>query len=259
VAANEVKSANGNRRDWGKWWGYLSTAVSIILILVGIYYLLAEISLAELADAFAQANLPLIIVGLFITLVTLLLKVWRWQFLLATKQEMYPFASLFWALMLGFYVNTVLPFLRLGEIARIYALNLQTGAGKIRTLSTLVVEKILELIFLGLTAVLMLPFIVLPPEWRAANPGILLGGAAAVTLFCLYLVAFQTEWLQKQIHRLSGIMPDRIGASAGEIVRFRPLRSQRAAQSPPVRGDLSAHDADRDQLSAGAAGPVRRI
>ena len=64
--------------------------------------------------------------------------------------------------MLGQYVNLIVPFFRLGEVARIYALNRQASVPMAQSLGTLVVEKVLDLFILILTIAAILPFVVLP-------------------------------------------------------------------------------------------------
>lgn len=218
-----------------RWWSWGSTAVSIMLLLAGAWYLLAEISLAELGRALAQANFWLILLALATTIMTLLLKAWRWQFLLITGQDNIPFSSLFWAMMLGLYVNIILPILRLGEIARIYALNHLSGAGKMRTLSTLVVEKVLDTVFLGLTAAALLPFVILPAALRDNNPSLFLGSAAVLSLLVIYLVAFRAAWLQQQFGRLAQRLPPALGGRLQQL-----LGAGLAGLASLRRGRLSA-------------------
>ena len=105
--------------------------------------------------------------------------------------------------MLGFYVNIVLPFLRLGEIARAYALNYQTGMSKIQSISTLVVEKVLEAVFLGLTVVALIPFLVLSVTEQESNPGLLLGIVVNKIYFGLSISI--TDWVAQSAHPEHGL------------------------------------------------------
>lgn len=194
-----------------RWWSWASILLSILLLIGGGWYVLAKISLTELLQAFANVRYGYLGLSILSIMLTFFVKTWRWQFLLGTQTTKPSYAALFWAMMLGFYVNSVLPFLRLGEIARAYALNYQTGISKIQSLSTLIVEKVLEAVFLGLTVVVLIPFLVLSVTEQSSNPGLLLGIVAFVVLIGMYAIAYQSNWVLRQIKRIAAWLPSTIG------------------------------------------------
>ena len=53
-----------------------------------------------------------------VVLTTLALKGWRWQLMFPDDSAPVPFRAAFWSTTLGQYVNLIIPFLRLGEVAR---------------------------------------------------------------------------------------------------------------------------------------------
>ncbi|MCA9931466.1 MAG: flippase-like domain-containing protein [Anaerolineales bacterium] len=228
-AENEKRPSQINT---SRWWTWASIILSIILLGIGGWYVLAKISLPEMMQAFGSVRSGYLGLSVLCITLTFLVKAWRWRFLLTTSSPKPSYAALFWAMMLGFYVNIVLPFLRLGEIARAYALNYQTGTSKIQSLSTLVVEKVLEAVFLGLTAVSLLPFLVLPVASQQSNPGLMLGIVAFLVLIVMYLIAFRTNWVLRQVEQLAGWLPTAVGsrflqlATAG-LKGFAALREQR--------------------------------
>lgn len=216
-----------NRRKYLPW---LNLAFTVLLIGVGVWYLATKVSLVEIGRALALANFGYIALGLLVMLVTVLLKAWRWRWLLAAADEPPPFLPLFWATMLGQYVNLIVPFLRLGEIARLYALNHQTGYGKARALGTLVVEKTLELITFALTVAVVLPFVILPDFVNA--PGFLTGAVPLAALVTLYILAYQTERVIQLLNGIADRLPLRIGKrllqlSAAGLAGLSALRSRR--------------------------------
>ncbi|MCZ7673934.1 MAG: flippase-like domain-containing protein [Chloroflexi bacterium] len=134
-----------------------------------------------------------IFLALLAVTLTLLLKSWRWQLLLTDASGSPPFKPIFWSFNLGAYVNLVLPFMRLGEIARLFAINWTAQVGKARALGTIVVEKALDLFMLGLALLLVLPFVTLPVFMKNSLPTTT--AVALIALFCLYLLAFQSAWI----------------------------------------------------------------
>jgi uncharacterized protein (TIRG00374 family) len=151
--------------------------------------------------------------------VTIALKVWRWQFLFApadsspagstaAKSTMVrpvpSYRSLFWATSLGQYVNLLVPFMRLGDLARIYALKQQAGVSGMRTVGTLVVEKTLDLIFFALTILLLLPFVVLPDFYR---PGVLFAVVPTLLMAALFFLAYRPHTFIRLGRELIGRFP----------------------------------------------------
>ncbi len=193
VAKNKQEKANtsGKKHLW-PWFNLLLTAV---LLIIGIWYIAQFVTLAELADAFTTANPLFILLSLLSVTLTLVIKTWRWQILLTTPEEKPPFLPLFWAFTLGAYVNLILPFMRMGEIARIFAIDWMTNVGKAHALGSIVVEKLLDLIMMGLMFLLILPFVILPGFM--SNPLPMITAVSLTSIFILYLLAYQTKWVIK--------------------------------------------------------------
>jgi uncharacterized protein (TIRG00374 family) len=208
---------NPPRPNSTRWLSWISTLLTILLLIAGIYYLLEKVSLIDIGQAFSQVKPFFLGLSIITILLTFLLKAWRWQFLLSSETKALPFAALFWAMMLGFYVNNVLPFVRLGEIARVYALNYQTGASKIQSLSTLIVEKVLEAVFLGLTVIVLLPFLILPEIIQQSHPIFWLSGVGAAILLILYLLAYQADRVLGQIKRITDFLPFALGNRLNQL------------------------------------------
>lgn len=185
---------------------WLNLLLVVVLLGIGIWYLADKVSLAEISYALRHAKPGPIIIGFAIVLVTVLLKAWRWQFMFADPQQTPSFSAAFWALMLGQYVNLVVPFLRLGEIARIYALNRQSKVPMAQSIGTLVVEKVLDLFMLVLTMALLLPFIILPEF--IGQPGPTLWLLPLLSLLVLYIFAFQTDKITGVLQSIANRLPD---------------------------------------------------
>jgi uncharacterized protein (TIRG00374 family) len=165
-------------------------------------------SLAAIGEALADASLAYVGLAVLIMIATIALKGWRWQLMFLSDHPRVSFHAAFWATALGQYVNLIIPFLRLGEVARLYGLNQEAGIGPARALGTLVVEKTLDLIFFGLTVLLILPFVVLPDYVN--NSGLALIVLPLLVFSALYILAYRTHWVIASLERLARPLPERI-------------------------------------------------
>ena len=194
--------------NWRRALPWLNRALAALLVVAGLWYLSSRVSLAAVGDALAAASPGWVALAVGVILATLALKGWRWQLMFPDENPPVPFRAAFWATTLGQYVNLIIPFLRLGEVARLYALNRETGVAPARALGTLVVEKTLDLIFFGLTIVFILPLVVLPDYVNQPGPWLLLLATALLTV--LYLLAYRTAWVIGLWRRVVRPLPDRL-------------------------------------------------
>ncbi|MCP4357235.1 MAG: flippase-like domain-containing protein [Chloroflexi bacterium] len=195
------------RPPMGSIWAWLNIALTILLLAAGILYLVGRVSLAALWQALVAANLFYILLSLLTILSILLLKTWRWQLMFPPRQQAPPFMPLFWALLLGAYVNILVPFFRLGELARIFALDRLTIMSKTRTLGTLVLEKTLDMMMLGLLLAVVVSAVVIPDFLNETNSTLILGGAALIVLLVLALIALKTEWIIRLMQAVFKYLP----------------------------------------------------
>jgi len=195
---------------WRRWWPWINGVATAVLLIGGIWYLSQSITLQEIQEAMAAANGWLILMGLMIFVGNGSLKAWRWQVLLAPKANSprIRYTAVFWAIWLGQFINSVLPFLRLGEIGRAYAINHLTGYSKTQAVSTMVIEKSVEVIFLGFTVLLLIPFAALPP--RTEQLGIVLAGTAVVILMALALITYKTDGVIRTLQHILNFFPQRL-------------------------------------------------
>ena len=236
MIANEQEPASGKpsvtpSRRLFSWFNAL---FALVLLVWGGWYVISQITLAEIGRALALANPLFIALALLVFLLTLLTKAWRWQWQFVPQAERPSFSASFWAIMLGQFVNTAVSFLRLGEIARVYALYQQSGISKVKSLGTLVVEKSLDLIMLSLTLLILVPFIILPDF--IAERGVSLGLAALLALVALYLLAYQTQWALQLSEWLLRPLPARWGRRLLQFITsglegLASLRDRRARRN----------------------------
>ena len=111
-----------------------------------------------------------------------------WRTLLREKAS---YRDVFLTLSEGYLLNNVLPF-RLGELGRAFLLGRKANLGFMEVLSTIVIERVLDLAFSAAILLSAVPFVV-----GAAGAGkiaILMGVLVVVGLLTLYLLARNREW-----------------------------------------------------------------
>ena len=194
---------------WRRLWPWLNVGLTAVVLIGGFWYFSRTLDFNDIQSAVAAADGRFIILGLLVFILNGGVKAWRWRVLLVPDNEKsVPYTAVFWAIWLGQFVNNVVPFLRLGEVSRAYAIDQQTGLGKMRALSTMVVEKSLELVMLGLLLLVLLPILALPQEMQGTGQTILI--IAGVGIAGLGLVAYQTNWVIAQLQRLFRLLPQAI-------------------------------------------------
>lgn len=197
-----------DRASWKRYLPWLNLGLTLALIIAGLWYLSTRMDPATLVEALLAASPGYVGLSVVIMLLTILLKALRWQLMFPTEQPPIRLASSFWAISLGQYVNLIVPFLRLGEVARLYALNQEAGTSPGRAFGTLVVEKTLDMIFFGLTILFVLPFVILPDF--VGNPNIILWLLPLALLVVLYLLAYQTHLVIRLWRRVVQPLPERL-------------------------------------------------
>jgi hypothetical protein len=159
---------------------------------------LQGINLEALGAALRQANYIWLLPAIAITVGILVVKGFRWQLLFLPEHHV-PFAPVFTALCAGYLASNVLP-ARLGEVVRVLLLASEEPVGLARAVSTIVVERLLDVLSVMIILVLLLPFITLPPavNWAARTLGLL----ALVGYGVLLLLSFWKERVLRWTHSL---------------------------------------------------------
>jgi uncharacterized protein (TIRG00374 family) len=136
--------------------------------------------------------------------VTLLAAVARWKLLFYPDHRARGWGPLGRALLLGQAINIVLP-LRLGELARMYALRAAEGLAAARVLATIAVERLADLVMLGTATVALFAFAAMPP-WltRPGGTVLLVAGLALAVSFAL---AWRPDAWLRAGRRAIGFLP----------------------------------------------------
>jgi hypothetical protein len=188
-----MESSGQNRRQF--WIGLGMSAISVILIL-----LLVEPG--EIVTALRQANLSYIGWSAVAIFVFMLIRAIRWRYMLANEIS---FSQVFHIQNIGYMFNMVLP-LRAGDLARAILIGNVPPITLARGLSTMVVERILDMMFI----VALLPFTLAEvaslPGWMqegARASGIVAVAAIGVLIVAANQRSLTTRWGTAVLNRLS--------------------------------------------------------
>jgi len=148
----------------------------------------------EIRTSFRKANywsLPPMMLVLFTFYA---LKAWRWKLLLKPVKELST-TDVSPAMMIGFMANNLLP-AHLGEFVRVFALGRQFDLKKTPVLSTVVLERVFDILAILLLLGISLPFIKgLPEDLEAGCRVFGIASLAGVAVLLVYMTF--TAWFVK--------------------------------------------------------------
>lgn len=151
-------------------------------------FVFAEISLADVFKAMANADYRMLLLSMGMILLHIYFRTVRWQWLLKPMGQV-----AFWpacrALLIGITGNTVLP-ARAGEFLRAYVLGRSTGLAKTGVFATLVVERIFD----GLTVLLVLLVVII---WGVHNERLQLIGILGAIFYVGVMVGLIVFMLKR--------------------------------------------------------------
>ena len=174
----------------------LTTALGVLVSLALLFWIMRDTSPAEILAHLKEARLGPLLAAVVIATLTFPIRAVRWRALLrAPDGGPVPFGALWHATAMGFMANNTLP-LRLGEVVRSYAASRLAGVPLATALSSIAVERALDLLTLVALLAIALLQVGLPADTvirgarldtLAVNAGILcaviFAGALAVMLF----------------------------------------------------------------------------
>jgi uncharacterized membrane protein YbhN (UPF0104 family) len=193
------------------WWRML---LSVALGGVGVWLLAREVALADVWTAARQAHKGYVLAAVGVVFVTPVVKAWRWRWLLADGDGgALSLGYLTRILLIGMFWGQIFPLARLGEVSRLVLLGGRVPRAQI--LSTLVVEKVLELVMVVLSLLLVLPLVAMPPEMGQPTTLALLGFGL---LGGLAAVAYLAEPLAKMAGWLASWLPARMGTAVQQLI-----------------------------------------
>ena len=133
--------------------------VSVILICLCV----RNIDFKQSISLLINANIRLIVLGLFIYISSYIVRSYRWDCILAPLKKMKLFQSFFY-LVFGFFMNNILP-LRLGEFVRAIIAGNKLCISRSGVFATIVVERLMDIIIFIISFFLIAIFVSNIPNW----------------------------------------------------------------------------------------------
>lgn len=173
----------------------------LVISLVCIGILLLFVDWQQFWQALQKANYARVALALGLTLVWLGVRSIFWQTLLQNRA---PLKAVFITVNEGYLLNNLLP-LRLGEIGRAFLLNRKAGLPFFFVLSTIILERALDLILAICLLLVSSPFVA-GVDW-AKQAALSAGGLVLLLFGLLFFFAKQRSFLIKSFNRAQTRFP----------------------------------------------------
>lgn len=180
-----------------KWHALLGIGISLTVLLA----VALTTDLQQLWVALRSANYGLFLIVVGLSILTLVIRAWRWQYLMRPIKvvSIWP---LFSAMSIGFMANMLLP-AHAGEVVRAYLIGRNAQVNSVASFATIVVERLFDMMTLLFIVMILLFVAVFPGESASFTHNLRLAGYGVAAL-CV--ASFLGLWL---IHR-----------RADQVVRF---------------------------------------
>ncbi len=201
--------------------------VVIVILSVGLLALfLRGAHLDVVWTEIRQADVWLIGLSAAVTILTMVLRALRWQYLLEPIGHA-RFGPAFRTTTIGFAASAVLP-ARAGEVIRPYLLARQEGLSATATFATIIIERLLD----DVTCVMLLASFVVffDPGMDSADSrlyrlvevgGVMVGALALVVLATMFVAARDPDAASRWAYRLEDLLPGRLTHKlAGALLKF---------------------------------------
>jgi uncharacterized protein (TIRG00374 family) len=180
-------------------------AASLVVSAIALWAVLRHVDGADLARAVASARPGWLLLALATLIVMFALRAARWAILLGGT----PFWATFHALNIGYLMNSTLP-LRVGEVGRAYVVSDRTGVGMARALSSVVVERAIDLASVALLFAACAGRVPMPQAFaRAASLGAV---AVLVAVVVGAVLLAKAEAIEARVRARLGKRGDRIAS-----------------------------------------------
>ncbi|MBN1888725.1 MAG: flippase-like domain-containing protein [Thermoflexales bacterium] len=190
-------------RAWfGRHWMWVGLAVSLLAT----WLALRGLDMAHVWAALAGANYAWLIPALAFHFATMTARSIRWQILLGRDQV--DLSTSFWVEHIGYLVANVIH-ARVGDVARVAVISQRKPVSAAHALSTVVLERLFDLLAVVVMILMLIPLMQIPPEWlaQARVLGVLglLGVAGAIALVAMS--DFSERMVAGLLSRLPGVDP----------------------------------------------------
>ena len=191
----------------------LQIAIGLAVSIGALYLALRGVHWHDVATAAREANYLLVAAAALLLCFTLLLRALRWRVLFHPLTDLNPW-YLFGSLNVAYLINNILPF-NLGDFGRAYLLSELEGISATRSLSTLVVERVLDVVTLLLFLLVLVPFVDIPSRarWSAA----ILAAVVATVAIVLIVLSRRRELAMRLVDFGLRFAPERFRPKLTEM------------------------------------------
>ena len=193
-------------------------ALGILVSLLFLYLAMRKISWPDLWQLFRQGNYLYLIPAFLIIVAVSWVRAWRWRLLMYPNHHL-PLPRIFSIVNIGYFFNNIFP-AKAGEVVRAYLAGRMISGGIGQSLSTLLVERLLDVLATVAILVILIPFVALP-SW-AARGGLLFGAAAAAAAMVLVVLSRfgsrGVDWLWRYLGRIPVVGSPKLKRAAQNLV-----------------------------------------
>lgn len=206
LTASQTNEATTTRR--------LPHLLIALLVSAGFLYLaFRNVKLDELSAALQRINVRWLLVAIFVSLLIMVFRAWRWQLELRPLERI-PFGRLWVIIAVAYMAINLLP-VRIGEIVRPWLLSRRSGVSFSNVVGNVVLEKTMDSVIIVFYILLGLLTVENLPIW--VRRGALFPAGAATILVTLVVLfwwrgeAFVDRWV---LH----LLPERFGGKLKKVL-----------------------------------------
>jgi uncharacterized protein (TIRG00374 family) len=190
---------------------YFRTALGLLVSGISLYLVLRKVTFQQVWSALAQADMRFVGLALLSVAVNVMAKVVRWQVLLSPAGKKISLSPLSKSILAGQLLNTLYP-ARIGDLSRAYVIG-GLGPGRVYTLGTIVVEKLLDTLAYALLFFLLVLLMPLP-NWVNDSAYTVTLAVLLVSALAIFL-ARRPQRLLQFLEIMVVHLPERFRSSAG--------------------------------------------
>ena len=202
----------------------LRLLVGIAVSLSCFYLAMRLIDWRQLWEVYRGASYSYLVPALVLLVLISWARAYRWRLLMYPNQQL-PLSRLFAIVNIGYLFNNIMP-AKAGELVRGYLVGRMVPGGIAQVLSTLLVERLLDVLTLVLLLIGLIPFVALP-GW-ATKAGLLFGSVSVSGAIVLVVLAKfgdrGVDWAWRLMQRLPLVgHPKAKAALQNLLIGFRVL------------------------------------
>ena len=191
-------------------------AIGILISIVFLYLVFDQIDLRQAGEALQKANYYYLLPATIFLFLSLWFRAYRWGIFFRPLKVM-KLSNLFSALMVGYMGNTIFPF-KLGEILRAHSIGKVENFSKVASFATIVVERMLDLIFLLLLLGIALFFQSFDGYGIVKSGGLILFAVVVAGIIFLVFLIVKTDKTLLFYRRITSVFPAKLRDKGEKIL-----------------------------------------